>query len=259
MKEERLQKVLAQRGLASRRQSEELIKSGRVKVNGKIVTEMGVKVDPERVRISVDGAPVANAAAAVYLLLHKPKGFVTTTKDPDGRATVLDLLKGQIKQRVYPVGRLDYNSEGLILLTNDGTLTELLIHPRHQIEKIYKVKVKGFPTEDSLDRMRIGMTLENGEKTAPCAIHLRERDLKKECTILEIILKEGKNRQIRRMFDMIHHPVMTLKRVQFGFLTLEGVRRGAFRELTAQEVARLYDMAKPGSTDRPKTNRGVDA
>jgi len=245
MTQERLQKVLAQRGLASRRQSEELIKAGRVKVNGKVVTELGTKVDAQRARIVVDDKPLAVAGKKVYLLLHKPKGVVTTSKDPDGRSTVLDLLKGQIKERVYPVGRLDYNTEGLILLTNDGALTELLIHPRHQIAKTYKVRVKGFPPEELLDKMRMGMTLENGEKTAPCTIHIWEQDPARGCTTLQVILTEGKNRQIRRMFELMRHPVMALKRIQFGFLTLEGVRRGTFRELTKEEVARLYAMAKP--------------
>ena len=237
--QERLQKILSHAGVASRRETERLISEGHVKVNGKVVTEMGTKVDAGKDRIQVDGRLVAKEKL-VYLLLYKPKGCVTTSKDPEGRQTVLDLLEG-IDARVYPVGRLDYHTEGLLLLTNDGELTQALIHPRHQVEKEYLVQVKGIPSEEKLDRLRAGIRLEDGV-TAPVEVRLQEVLHEKNRSVLTVVLREGRNRQVRRMFDAIGFPVWSLKRIRFAFLTLQGVRRGKWRHLTTEEVADLYQF-----------------
>ena len=237
--QERLQKILSHAGVASRREAERLISEGHVKVNGKVVTELGTKVDAGKDRIQVDGRLVAKEKP-VYLLLYKPKGCVTTSKDPEGRQTVLDLLDG-IDARVYPVGRLDYHTEGLLLLTNDGELTHALIHPKHQVEKEYLVQVKGIPSEEKLDRLRAGICLEDG-MTAPVEVRLQEILHEKNRSVLTVVLREGRNRQVRRMFDVIGFPVWSLKRIRFAFLTLQGVRRGKWRHLTTEEVAGLYQF-----------------
>ncbi|MDF2570760.1 MAG: rluB, partial [Sporomusa sp.] len=233
---ERLQKVIAQAGIASRRDAEELITAGRVTVNGKVVTELGTKIEPRRARVTVDGKPL-KAEKYVYILLNKPKGVVTTLEDPRGRKTVADIV-AKIPERIYPVGRLDYNTEGLLLLTNDGDVAYALTHPSHEIAKTYLVKVEGFPPEEKLDKLRVGIKLEDGV-TAPAKINVVDIDQEKELTTLEIIIYEGKNRQIRRMCEAIGYPVKNLKRVQYAFLTLEGLRRGQYRQLLAGEVEQL--------------------
>lgn len=238
---ERLQKVIAQAGVASRRDAEELIKAGKVKVNGKIVTELGSKIEPKRDRVTVDGKPL-KAEKNVYILLYKPKGVVTTLDDPRGRKTVAQLVAA-IPERIYPVGRLDYNTEGLLIMTNDGDLTHALTHPSHEIAKTYLAKVQGFPPEEKLDKLRVGIKLEDGV-TAPAKINIVAIDQEKELTTLEIVIYEGKNRQIRRMCEAIGYPVKNLKRVKFAFLTLEGLRRGQYRQLLAGEVEDLKRLAK---------------
>ncbi|HEY3425076.1 MAG TPA: pseudouridine synthase [Negativicutes bacterium] len=238
--QERLQKIVSQAGVASRREAEKLIQAGHVSVNGKVVTELGTKVRPERDRVAVDGKLI-KIEQQVYILLNKPKGVVTTSDDPQGRQTVLDLVK-DIPQRVYPVGRLDYNTEGLLLMTNDGALTHILIHPSHQISKTYLAKVKGMPPEEKIDLLRAGIRLSDG-MTAPAQIHIVDIDQEKDTTTLEIIIKEGKNRQIRRMCEVIGYPVKQLKRVKFAFLTLTGLKRGQYRHLLPQEVEELKKFA----------------
>lgn len=238
---ERLQKVIAQAGIASRRDAEELITAGRVTVNGKVVTELGTKIDSRRARVTVDGKPL-KAEKYVYILLNKPKGVVTTLEDPRGRKTVADIV-AKIPERIYPVGRLDYNTEGLLIMTNDGDITHALTHPSHEIAKTYLAKVQGFPPEDKLDRLRVGIRLEDGV-TAPAKINVVDIDREKELTTLEIIIYEGKNRQIRRMCEAIGFPVKNLKRVQYAFLTLEGLRRGQYRQLLAGEVEELKRLGK---------------
>ncbi|SMC57436.1 pseudouridine synthase [Sporomusa malonica] len=238
---ERLQKVIAQAGIASRRDAEELITAGRVTVNGKVVTELGTKIDSRRARVTVDGKPL-KAEKYVYILLNKPKGVVTTLEDPRGRKTVADIV-AKIPERIYPVGRLDYNTEGLLIMTNDGDVTHALTHPSHEIAKTYLAKVQGFPPEDKLDRLRVGIKLEDGV-TAPAKINVVDIDREKELTTLEIIIYEGKNRQIRRMCEAIGYPVKNLKRVQYAFLTLEGLRRGQYRQLLASEVEELKRLGK---------------
>ncbi|WP_312202059.1 pseudouridine synthase [Anaerospora hongkongensis] len=237
---ERLQKVISQAGIASRRESEELIKAGRVKVNGVVVTELGTKVEPTRDKVAVDNKPI-RTEKPVYILLNKPRGIVTTLHDPEGRKTVASLLP-DISERIYPVGRLDYNTEGLLLMTNDGELTHALTHPSHEIDKTYRAKVLGRPPEEKLDRLRAGIKLEDG-LTAPAKVNAVEYDREKDLTTVEIVITEGRNRQVRRMFEAIGHPVRQLKRVKFAFLTLVGVRRGAYRHLEADEVETLKNIA----------------
>lgn len=236
---ERLQKVLAHAGVASRRSCEELILAGLVKVNGEVVRELGTKVAPED-KIVVRGKSINEAEEKVYLLVNKPAGYVSTVRDPQRRPKVTDLVK-DIKARVYPVGRLDFDTEGLILLTNDGELTYGLTHPSHEFPKTYVAKVKGSPSPDKLVRFQKGLRLTDG-LTAPAKV----KRLKKvgANTLLEITIYEGRNRQIRRMCETIGHPVMELKRVKLGFLTLEGVESGKYRELTSEEVSRLKEIIK---------------
>ncbi|CVK17498.1 pseudouridine synthase [Sporomusa sphaeroides] len=238
---ERLQKVIAQAGIASRRDAEELITAGRVTVNGKTVTELGSKVETRRDRVAVDGKPL-KAEKYVYILLNKPKGIITALEDPRGRKTVATLV-ADIPERVYPVGRLDYNTEGLLLMTNDGDLTHALTHPSHEIAKTYLVKVQGYPPEEKLDKLRAGIKLEDG-MTAPAKINIVDIDREKALTTMEFVIYEGKNRQIRRMCEAIGFPVKNLKRVKFAFLTLEGVRRGQYRQLLAGEVEELKRLGK---------------
>lgn len=237
---ERLQKIISQAGVASRRHAEELITAGRVTVNGKIVSELGAKVEPGRDSVAVDGKPLT-AEKKYYILLYKPRGIVTTLDDPEGRRTVTELVAG-IPARLYPVGRLDYNTEGLLLLTNDGSLTHALTHPSHNISKTYIAQVVGKPTEEKLDKLRIGIRLEDG-LTSPAKIRFIGYDGEKNVSQLEIIISEGRNRQVRRMCEAIGHPVNKLKRVRFAFLTLEGLRRGRYRHLAPDEVAELKQLA----------------
>jgi len=230
---ERLQKILAHAGIDSRRKCEELILAGRVHVNGQLVTELGAKADPIRDEVTLDFQPLRKEAP-VYILLNKPKGYVTTVQDDEGRPTVMALLKG-VTERVYPVGRLDFNSEGLLLLTNDGALAQRLSDPDAHIPKIYMVKVHRIPTREALDDLRDGFRLD-GRRLKPCAIDMVERS---DNPWLRVTLMEGKNRQIRRMFEAIGHPIHKLRRVQYGSLEDPTLKPGAWRFLTAQEVATL--------------------
>ncbi|MDQ0285699.1 23S rRNA pseudouridine2605 synthase/16S rRNA pseudouridine516 synthase [Desulfofundulus luciae] len=240
---ERLQKVMARAGVASRRHCEELIAAGMVKVNGQVVTRLGTRVDPEKDTIEVAGRVLPRQPQEkVYILLNKPRGYVTTVKDPQGRPKVMDLLRG-IKLRVYPVGRLDYDSEGLLLLTNDGELAFALTHPRHQVPKTYLVLVKGLPGNDKLDRMAGGLVLEDGP-TAPAKVRLVGK--KNGNAFLEITIHEGKKRLVRRMCAHIGHPVLRLKRIRIGSLTLKGLKPGRYRFLTREEIRQLRQAAGLG-------------
>ncbi|NLA59430.1 MAG: rRNA pseudouridine synthase [Firmicutes bacterium] len=232
---ERVQKVLARCGVASRRASEQLIEAGRVKVNGQVVTTLGVKVDPAVDRIEVDGRPIRPLPTKVYYVLYKPTGVISSCRDPEGRVTVLDLLHG-VKERVYPVGRLDYDSEGLVFLTNDGETAQILGHPRYQVRKSYLVEVQGFPSEKDIARLRRGIKLSDGW-TAPAHVEVVQR--LQDTTILTLDIHEGRNRQIRRMCDAIGHPVVFLKRFRIGPLDLEGLEPGQFRRLRPQEIKEL--------------------
>jgi len=239
----RLQKIIAAAGIASRRKAEELISSGRVAVNGRTVTELGTKADPERDHIRVDGRLLHGPQRRIYVLLNKPKGYVTTVSDPEGRPTVMSLLGG-IKSRVYPVGRLDYASEGLLLLTNDGDLAQQLMKAASHVPKTYLVKVSGQPSEEALRKLRSGVSIETEEgrrvKTAPAKIRIvREAPN----PWYEITLIEGRNRQIRRMFAQVGHQVEKIRRIRYGPLQLD-LPPGRYRQLTQQEVSRLRAAGK---------------
>jgi len=235
---ERLQKILANAGVASRRKAEEIIVSGRVSVNGKVVTELGTKADLSTDTITVDGKPLTPPQRPIYLMLNKPKGYVTTTSDPEGRPTVMQLLSN-LSARVYPVGRLDYASEGLLLLTNDGALAQQLTKAASHVPKTYLVKINGRPDESALQRLRSGVTITLGDnrrvKTSPAKIRLHENAPN---PWYEVTLIEGRNRQIRRMFQAVGFLVEKIKRIQLGPLKLD-VPPGQFRPLTIREVAQL--------------------
>lgn len=246
--EERLQKILANAGIASRRKSEELIKNGKVEVNGEVVTTLGVKADPSTDVITVGGRPITVKSDKMVLAFYKPKGVITSTSDPKGRKTVLDFVKG-IAARVYPVGRLDYDTEGLLLLTNDGELTNMLMHPRYHVEKTYHATVRGVPHGDKLERLMQGMELGDG-MTQPAAVEYHDVDLERNIATISITIQEGRNRQVRRMFEAIGHPVIKLKRVKFGNITLQGIARGKFRTLTKSEINELRMEMKSNRTRR---------
>ena len=233
--EERLQKVLAAAGVASRREAEEYITAGRVKVNGKVVKELGTKVGPNAF-ITVDGHPVYRERKT-YLLFYNPRGVVTTMKDPEGRKSIADFVK-DIPQRVYPVGRLDYNTEGLLLLTNDGELAQAMTHPSHEVNKTYEVTVPGIVPQDKLDLLRIGVKLEDG-MTAPALVNLLGYDYDKNLTRFTVTIHEGRNRQVRRMCEQLGWKVTRLRRVSEGSLKLGELKTGCWRPLTEEELAGL--------------------
>ncbi len=233
---ERLQKIMAQSGIASRRASENLILEGHVQVNGKTVTTLGTKAILGRDKITVNFQPIQKEKH-VYLLLNKPKGYVTTLRDPEGKPTVAALISG-IQARVYPVGRLDFNSEGLLLMTNDGDLAYQLTDPDHEIPKIYVVKVYRIPTPEQIKELSSGFRLD-GRKLKPCRIELLDKALN---PWLRVTLTEGKNQQIRRMFAAIGHPVSKLKRIQFGPIKDERLKPGEWRPLTAGELKALKSL-----------------
>ncbi|MEW6423979.1 MAG: pseudouridine synthase [Bacillota bacterium] len=236
---ERLHKYLARAGVASRRKCEELIQAGLVKVNDQIVTRLGTSIDPAVDRVEVASRPVQKPGEKVYILLNKPAGYVTTVHDPQGRPKVLDLLKN-VRRRVYPVGRLDYETEGLLLLTNDGELAYALTHPRHRVQKTYLAWVSGVPPADKLAQMAKGMLLSDG-LTAPARVRLKGKN--KKGAVLEISIHEGRKRQVRRMCARIGHPVYRLKRIGLGPLALRGLKPGEYRLLTPEEVAKLKKAA----------------
>ena len=239
MPEERLQKLLAHAGIASRRKAEELIREGRVAVNGATVTELGSKADPERDHIKVDGKHIRSAEKPVYLMMNKPKNFVTTVSDPEGRKTVMDLLRG-VKARVYPVGRLDYHSEGLLLLTNDGDFAKRITAAVTHVPKFYLVKTNGPLSSEQEKKFRDGVVLA-GKRTAPAGLKLIRRA---ENPWYEVRLIEGRQNQIRLMFKNFGRLVEKLKRVRIGFLELGPLEPGKFRHLTPAEVARFRKVLK---------------
>jgi pseudouridine synthase len=255
---QRLQKILSQAGIASRRAAELLIAEGRVTVNGTTVTAMGTKADPAVDDVRVDGRRVKGAERTRYILLNKPAGYVTTRSDPQRRPTVIDLLAG-IREYVYPVGRLDYDSEGLIILTNDGDLAARLTHPRHGVERTYEARVAGMPNADAIERLRTGVPLD-GRRTLPAHVVVlndrhRERD-----GVLQLTIREGRNRQVRRMCEAVGHPVKALRRIRFGPISDRRLKPGAWRELTEREVAALKDAAssrapRAGTPARPIRSR----
>ncbi|MCQ6277961.1 23S rRNA pseudouridine(2605) synthase RluB [Bacillus sp. EB600] len=236
---ERLQKVIARAGIASRRKSEELIKDGKVKVNGKIVTELGTKVTSSD-KVEVNEVQIEREEP-VYFLLYKPRGVISSVQDDKGRKVVTDFFP-HLKERIYPVGRLDYDTSGLLIMTNDGEFANLLMHPRGEVEKVYVAKTKGIPSKENLKKLERGILLDDG-KTAPARVKLLSADNKKQTAIIEIAIHEGRNRQVRRMFEAIGSDVVKLKRERYGFLTLGGLNSGDARELTPHEVKQLRALA----------------
>ena len=243
---QRLQKILSTAGIASRRAAESYITDGRVSVNGETLTELGSKADPETDDIRVDGRRIKVASRRLYLLLYKPRGYIATRSDPQGRPTVIDLLaKGGVRDYVYPVGRLDYESEGLILLTSDGDLAARLTHPSHEVEREYHVKVLGVPDDHDLERLSKGIVID-GRRTQPAEVKLLKvlPGSDADHATLSIVVKEGRNRQVRNMCEAIGHPVDRLRRVRIGPITDERIRPGEFRELDAKEIAALRRAAR---------------
>lgn len=234
----RLQKFLAEADVASRRKSEEIILAGRVAVNGRVVTELGVKVDDERDSVSVDGKEVKKGEGLVYIMLNKPEGCVTTAHDQFNRPTVMDCI-GDVGERIYPIGRLDYDTSGLLLLTNDGELTYRLTHPKHNIPKTYIAAVDSEPTAEEIKTFENGIVID-GRKTAEARLSVVKRD--KRFVYLKITIHEGRNRQVRKMCEAIGHPVRRLKRASTGKLTLGSLKKGEYRHLTQDEVDYLKSL-----------------
>lgn len=234
---ERLQKIIAQSGYCSRRKAEELILAGKVSVNGKVVTELGVKASVGDA-IMVNGVKI-NLEDKEYILLYKPRGVITSVSDEKGRKTVLDLVKS--KNRLYPVGRLDYDTSGLLILTNDGQLTNILIHPKNEVQKVYIVKIDEVVNPDVVKKLKSGVIID-GEKTKADRIKIKSIDKKKNKSIIEITIHEGKNHQIKKMVEAIGYRVSGLKRERFAFLDLKGLTSGQYRHLNIKEVKRLYNL-----------------
>lgn len=254
---ERLQKFLARAGVASRRKSEELIVAGSVEVDGKVVTELGTTINPTTQKVKVNGKLV-KVQESVCILLHKPVSYVTTVSDPEGRRTVLDLVSG-ISSRVYPVGRLDYDTSGLLLLSNDGELTYRLLHPRHHVDKVYRATILGMPTTDEVRKLQTGVQLEDGVTSPAEVAVLRNHPLE---SVIELTIREGRNRQVRRMLEAVDHPVKRLKRIKFGPLELGHLATGEWRYLTVDELTALYTSVDlpvptmpPSVEDLSKVNR----
>jgi pseudouridine synthase len=233
----RLQKILSAAGVASRRASEQLILEGRVMVNGETVRELGAKADPEKDSIKVDGRRIKTEVASRYIALYKPKGYVTTRKDPEGRRTVMDLIDDG--GYIYPVGRLDYDTEGLLLMTSDGDLAARLMHPRHEVDKEYEVIVIGTPDARALEKLKKGVYIEGG-RTSPAHVHVGTTVKgHKPTTLLMITIREGRNRQIRKMCCAVGLPVRDLRRIRMGPITLGRLKPGQWRDLSPGEVKRL--------------------
>ncbi len=248
MAEMRLQKLLAERGIASRRDAEKLISDGRITVNDKIITEMGFKVRDYKDIILIDGKPLPEKPAYIYILIHKPVGYICAAKDEKGKPSILRLVP-EIKERIYPLGRLDYDSSGLLILTNDGALTQTLLHPKFKVDKTYVAEIRGPISPGDIDKLKQGVELEDGI-TAPARISLKRRG--KTSSQIEITIHEGKKRQIRRMCKAIGHPIIRLHRNRFGSLNLGKLKAGQWRELTAKEINNLKKEANTdGSKNRP--------
>jgi 23S rRNA pseudouridine2605 synthase len=262
--EVRLQKLIAGTGLASRRKAEQMIASGRVTVNGKVVTELGTKVDQTRDHVKVDGKHLSAAQPYIYLMLNKPKHVMSTLDDPGGRPTVKDFLRG-VSVRVFPVGRLDFDSEGLMLMTNHGDLAQALLHPRYHVAKTYLIKVKGVLTDDEIRQLERGIKLEDG-MTAPAQVKkIRKAE---QNSWLEVTIREGRKHQVKRMLESVGHPVIRLTRVKMGPLSLGRLESGEFRFLTDREANALRELVEervemvergeqsPGRPKRPVRREG---
>lgn len=236
---ERLQKVIANSGYCSRRKAEELISAGKVRVNGMVISELGFKVDGnDQIMINNE---VLSREEKEYILLNKPRGVVTTTSDEKNRKTVIDLIN--TNKRLYPVGRLDYDTTGALLLTNDGELTNLLIHPRNKVDKVYIAKVKGFFDKESALTMGRGVVID-GVKTAKSFVKLKKYDKKSNTSLVEVVIHEGRNHQVKKMFNAVGFDVIKLKREMFAFLDVNGLKSGEYRYLSIKEVKQLYSLVK---------------
>ena len=236
---ERLQKVIANSGYCSRRKAEELISAGKVRVNGMVISELGFKVDGnDQIMINNE---VLSREEKEYILLNKPRGVVTTTSDEKNRKTVIDLIN--TNKRLYPVGRLDYDTTGALLLTNDGELTNLLIHPRNKVDKVYIAKVKGFFDKESALTMGRGVVID-GVKTAKSFVKLKKYDKKSNTSLVEVVIHEGRNHQVKKMFNAVGFDVLKLKREMFAFLDVNGLKSGEYRYLSIKEVKQLYSLVK---------------
>ena len=233
---ERIQKVIAASGYCSRRKAEELISKGKVLVNGEVITEMGFKVSGNDY-IEVEGNPINEKEEKEYYLLNKPRGIVSTSSDEKNRKTVVDLIK--TNKRIYPVGRLDYDTTGAIILTNDGELTNLLTHPKNKVEKVYVAKIKGIITKENLSKLCNGVVID-GKKTSKAKAKILKIDKKNNTSIVELIISEGRNHQVKKMFEAINFDVLKLKREAIAFLTLDGLKSGEYRRLSLKEVKKLY-------------------
>jgi len=259
VKAERLQKLLSAAGVASRRAAEAMILEGRVTVNGKRVTELGTKADLSRDHVKVDGKLLRVSPARRYILMNKPRGLLVTREDEGARPTVFHLLKGRVGERVVPVGRLDADSEGLLILTDDGPLVHKLTHPSGGCRKEYDIKVSGVPTPAQLERLRKGVVLEDGVRTAPAGIDLVETTPERNGVggnaWLKVVLGEGRSRQIRRMFDLMGHPVARLRRVAIGPLRDRALRPGGWRDLTEGEVKALWSIPPRGRAEHSPGGR----
>lgn len=242
---ERLQKVIAQAGIASRRKAEELIAQGKVKVNGKVVTQMGVQVSGNDT-IEVNGVEIGKEEK-VYYLFNKPKKCLSTVTDDKGRETVMDYFSDS-RERIFPVGRLDYDTSGLLIMTNDGEFANLMMHPRNHIHKTYEVAVEGVITDDMCRMLESGINLEDG-KTLPAEVIVLQRSKKKNRTVLQITIQEGRNRQVRRMMEYFHCPVTRLTRIAYEFLELGQLRQGQYRKLRSYEVRKLKNIANGNTSN----------
>jgi len=239
---ERIQKILSQAGVASRRASEQLMLEGRVTVNGATIRELGTKADPSHDDIRVDGRRIKVVENHRYLLLNKPRGYMTTRSDPERRPTVIDLLRG-VKEYVYPVGRLDFESEGLLLLTNDGDLAAALTHPSHGVARVYEVRVLGVPDDRDIGRISRGIVIE-GRRTAPAEVRLLPHGRDAREATLSIMIREGRNRQVRKMCEAIGHPVTHLRRTAIGPIRDTTLKLGSWRDLSEDEVKRLRNASE---------------
>lgn len=238
MKLKRLQKVIAESGIASRRKAEELIKHGCVKVNGEVVTELGIKVS-DKDKVQVNNKPVIKEEKEYYLL-NKPRGIITSTTDDKNRKTVIDLIPTTV--RIYPVGRLDYDTTGVLLLTNDGEFANILMHPKNKIDKVYMVKLKGIIAPADIKRLKDGIELEPGLTVNADRLKLKKIDSKTNTCMVQIMIHEGKNHQVKRMFEKVGYEVLKLKREKVAHFDLKNLKSGEFRKLTVKEVAKVYGM-----------------
>ncbi|MCL0311673.1 rRNA pseudouridine synthase [Apilactobacillus sp. TMW 2.2459] len=236
---ERLQKLMARSGVASRRKSEAIIQSGRVKVNGKVVTELGTKVGVSD-EVMVDNVPIGKEEL-VYYLLYKPRGVISSVRDEKKRKTVMDFFP-EVNERIYPVGRLDYDTSGLILMTNDGDFDNYLTHPKYEVNKTYVAKVEGIPTNEELKQLRVGVEIK-GKKTAKAKTNLIEQNPKNNTSVIQLTIHEGRNHEVKNMLAAVNHPVKKLKRESYAFLNLRGLKVGEWRPLKKYEVDKLIEMA----------------